>query len=175
MGGADKAFLRLHGIRLIDRLLARLGPGPIAISTNGDPARFAEYGVPVLPDGRYAGKGPLAGVAAGLEWAASIAAEAVLTVPVDTPFIPVDLAMRLGPAPAVAVWRGRQHHLVAHWPITVLPALAAFLAAPGDYKVRDALALIEARQVSFDDAEDPFLNINLPEDLARAEQRSAAL
>jgi len=173
MGGADKAFLRVRGTYLIDRVLARLRPGPVAISANGDPARFAGYGFPVLPDWPYAGKGPLAGVAAGLNWAAENEAESLLTIPVDTPFVPADLAAQLGPAPAVAVWQGRQHHLVAHWPIAALPVLAAFLAAPGDYKVRDALALIGARPVPFDDSEDPFLNINLPADLALAEERAS--
>jgi molybdopterin-guanine dinucleotide biosynthesis protein A len=170
LGGVDKAFVVLDGVPLLDRLLARLGrqAGMVAISANGDPARFSKYGLAVLPDGRFAGKGPLAGVAAGLAWARELGAESLVTLPVDTPFVPADLVSRLSPAPAVAVWRGRQHHLVSHWPVPFLAGLEAFMTAPGAYKVRDALALARARQVHFDEPADPFLNINTPEDLESA-------
>ncbi len=170
LGGADKALVDLAGRSLAEHLLARLAPqaGPIAISANGDPARFAAFGLPVLPDGALAGKGPLAGVAAGLAWAAACGAGALLTVPVDTPFIPRDLAARLAPAPAVAVYGGRQHHLVASWPVAFLAALSQFLAASGDHRVRDALALAGARPVAFAGPDDPFLNINTPADHAAA-------
>ena len=170
LGGVDKAFVELAGRPLLDHLLGRLAPqaAAIAISANGDPARFARHRLPVLPDGAWAGKGPLAGVAAGLAWARGIGATALASVPVDTPFIPANLIARLAPAPSVAVWRGRQHHLVALWPVGLLPRLSDFLAAPGDYKVRDALALGGARQVTFDESVDPFLNINTPENHAEA-------
>jgi len=166
LGGVDKAFLELCGRPLIEHLLAWLGPQvrDIAISANGELGRFAGFGRPVLPD-RLEGKGPLAGVAAGLGWAASIGAAAMLSVPVDTPFIPEDLLACLTPAPSVAVHAGRQHHLVALWPVAFLPALERFLAAPAAYKVRDALALCGARQVGFGGERDPFLNINTKEDL----------
>jgi len=175
MDGADKAFVDLASRPLIAHLLVRLvsQAGTIAISANGDPARFAAFGLPVLADAELAGKGPLAGVAAGLAWAAGQGAEALLTVPVDTPFIPPDLAANLHPAPAVAAWQGRQHHLVATWPVTFLPALREFLAAPGARKVRDALALCGTRQVAFTAPQDPFLNINTWEDLATARQLTA--
>jgi molybdopterin-guanine dinucleotide biosynthesis protein A len=172
LGGVDKAFINLAGRPLLAHLLARLVPQTktIAISANGALARFAAFGLPVLPDGTLAGKGPLAGVAAGLAWAAGQGANALLTVPVDTPFIPADLAANLHPAPAVAAWQGRQHHLVATWPVTTLSVLLNFLAAPGEYKVRGALALCGARQVAFTAPQDPFLNINTPAELAAARQ-----
>jgi molybdopterin-guanine dinucleotide biosynthesis protein A len=170
LGGVDKAFLRLNGQPLISLLLRRLIPqtGQIAISANGDPARFSAFNLPVLPDGPLAGKGPLAGVAAGLAWAQSIGAAELLTVPVDTPFFSENLLKSLTPAPAVATWRGRQHHLIATWQVSALPQLLAFLAQPGAYKVRDALFFSAARQVPFEAETDPFLNINTPEDLAEA-------
>jgi molybdopterin-guanine dinucleotide biosynthesis protein A len=173
LGGTDKAFLRLNNQPLIAHLLLRLTPqaAQMAISANGDPARFQPFGLTVLADGQLAGKGPLAGVAAGLAWAKSIGADAVFTIPVDTPFIPKNVIARLVPAPAVSVWQGRQHHLVSIWPVDFLPALLDFLSQPGGYKVRDALALVAARQVVFEAAEDPFHNINTPEDLAVAEDR----
>jgi len=174
-GGVDKALLELCGQPLIAHLLSRLRPqvADIAISANGDPARFHDDHLPVLADGALAGRGPLAGVAAGLAWAAAAGAEALLTVPVDTPFIPRDLAARLSPAPSVAVWRERQHHLVTLWPVTALPVLQTYLAAPGDHRVRDALALIQARPVRFTTPTDPFLNINTPADLEAAAHRLA--
>jgi molybdopterin-guanine dinucleotide biosynthesis protein A len=173
LGGVDKAFVALDGKPLIGHLLARLRMqrADIAISANGDAARFAAFGLPVLPDGELAGKGPLAGVAAGLAWARDAGAAVLLTVPVDTPFIPADLAERLHPAPAVARHGGRQHHLVASWPAGFLPALLEFLAKPGDYKVRDALALAGARAVDFPGTADPFLNLNTPDDISVALQR----
>jgi molybdopterin-guanine dinucleotide biosynthesis protein A len=170
LGGADKAFVQLNGQPLIAHLLARLTPqvATIAISANGDATRFDAYPLPVLPDGPLAGFGPLAGLATGLEWAAQQNADSLVTVPVDTPFIPLDLVARLAPAPAVARYHGRQHHLVAHWPFSVLPRLRQFLRTGAPYKVRDFLSLCGARQIAFEGAADPFLNINTPEDLARA-------
>jgi len=173
LGGADKAFLNLRGQPLIEHVLTRLAPQvqTIAISANGDPGRFAPYNLPVLPDAKaHTAKGPLAGVAAGLAWASAQGAAALLTVPVDTPFFPLGLAAALAPAPAVACFQGRQHHLVALWPVALLPRLEAFLAEPGKYKVRDALALGRARQVDFLGATDPFLNINTKDDFAIAAQ-----
>jgi len=169
LGRVDKAFVPLQGRPLIEHVLARLTPqvATIAISANGDAARFSAYSLPVLADApALAGKGPLAGVAAGLAWAAEHGAEALLTIPVDTPFLPLDYLASLQPAPAVACHAGRQHHLAALWRLDFLPQLLAFLAAPGSYKVRDALALMGGRQVSFEGPTDPFHNINTAEDLA---------
>jgi molybdopterin-guanine dinucleotide biosynthesis protein A len=171
LGYVDKAFLSLDDRPLVARLLERLAPqvDAIAISANGDPSRFAPWPHPVLADApAHAGKGPLAGVAAGLAWAAHIGAATLLTVPVDTPFAPRNLVPALSPAAAVACYGGRQHHLVAHWPVTVRPALEDFLRRPGAHRVRDALALCAARPVTFAGPIDPFLNINTPDDLAAA-------
>jgi molybdopterin-guanine dinucleotide biosynthesis protein A len=170
LGGVDKAFVLLNGQPLIAHLLNRIQAQTphIAISANGDPFRFAGFNLPVLPDGPLHGKGPLAGVAAGLAWAGGIGAATLLTLPVDTPFIPENLVEYLTPAPAVAVWQGRQHHLVSLWQVAFLPQLLAFLGRPGAYKVRDALALCHARQVAFNAPADPFLNINTPAELDAA-------
>lgn len=169
LAGADKAFIDLNGQPLITHLLARLAPQTpdIAISANGDAARFSHLTLPVLPD-HLTGKGPLAGVLAGLTWAAGLGATALLTVPVDTPFIPDNLLARLAPGPSVACYHGRQHHLVSLWPVTALAPLARFLEPEGKYKVRDFLNLLRVRQVSFNAAFDPFHNINTPADLEAA-------
>jgi molybdopterin-guanine dinucleotide biosynthesis protein A len=165
MGGADKAFLRLGGRALVEHVLTCLGSQVehLAISANGDPTRFGTYNLPVLPDA-FAGRGPLAGVAAGLAWAAGEGAEFMVSVPVDTPFIPENLVARLAPGPSVATHEDRQHHLVALWPVAFRTRLETLLAQPGTYKVREALDLCGARPVAF--ADSPFTNINSPADLA---------
>ncbi len=167
-GGADKAFVHLSGRPLIEHVLERLRPQTniIAISANGDPARFAAYELPVLADApAFARCGPLAGVAEGLRWASGQGADWLLTMPVDTPFFPLTLAADLSPGPSVAVYAGRQHHLASLWPVAFLPGLEDFLRRDQKYKVRDALALCGARQVNFTSPQDPFANLNSPEDL----------
>ena len=79
MGGGDKGLLPLGGRRLIDHVVARLAPqcAGLALNANGDPARCADLGLPVLADGVAGHPGPLAGVLAGLDWAAGQGAEAI--------------------------------------------------------------------------------------------------
>ncbi|MDE1896300.1 MAG: molybdenum cofactor guanylyltransferase [Rhodospirillales bacterium] len=168
-GGADKAFVRLNGRPLIEHVLERLRPqaSPIAISANGEPTRFAAYSLPVLADAaEFAACGPLAGVAAGLVWAEAAGVEFLLTMPVDTPFFPLDLAAELSPGPAVAVYAGRQHHLAALWPVAFRKELENFLRRDVKFKVRDALTLCGARQVAFTSPHDPFANLNSPGELS---------
>ena len=168
-GGVEKALLRLGGRPLIAHVVARLAPqvGALAISGRGVLAPYVP-GLPILDDGAFAGRGPLAGLLAGLEWAASIGAEAMLSMPVDTPFFPDDLASRLAPAPSVAVCGGRVHHLVALWPLAAAAAVRARLAGGGGAV---ALAGVGCREVGFAAAGDWFANINTPEALAAAERR----
>lgn len=172
LGGIDKPLLELAGQSLLGLILAALAPqaGPIALSANGDPARFARFGLPVLGDGPLLGQGPLAGVLTGLDWAAGLGAATLLTVPGDTPFLPADLVARLWPAPACAASLGRVHPLVALWPVAARAALRAHLAAPGRRDVRGFAATLHPRTIDFAAvALDPFLNINTPDDLARAQ------
>jgi molybdopterin-guanine dinucleotide biosynthesis protein A len=169
MGGGDKPLLDLAGTRMIERIIAALELPNIAISANGDPARFAASGLRVLPDGEFAGEGPLAGVLAGLDWAASLGVRVLLTVPGDTPFIPRGLAAALAPAPACAASGNRPHFLVALWPVTRRDQLRQMLSAPGRRDVANFSSLIGARRVDFPTAKwDPFLNVNTPEDLVAA-------
>ena len=176
MGGADKARLMVSGQSLLAHGVARLAPqvDQVIIAAGADQARIAGPGrfgeMVAVADGTFAGAGPLAGILAGLRWAAQAGAESVLSLPVDTIFVPRDLAVRLGAAPAVVCHGGRVHHLVALWPCAVADRLAAFLAAPGAHRVGDFAAMIGMRRVAFDDPGDPFMNINRPEDLAAAER-----
>lgn len=169
LGGVDKPLLALGGLPLLARILDRVGLPDIAISANGDPARFAMFGLPVLDDGSFVGQGPLAGVLAGLDWAERLNAGALLTIPGDTPFVPAGLAEALAPAPACAASAGRVHHLVALWPVSCLDGLRAVLAVNGRRDVRHFAELIGMRPVDFGTMKrDPFTNINTREDLAAA-------
>ena len=175
MGGGDKPLLELAGQSLLARILARLdaepgiGPDRIAISANGDPARFGAFGRPVRADGAFLGQGPLAGVLAGLDWAAGQGADTLLTVPGDTPFLPAGLAAALAPAPSCAASAGRVHPLVALWPVAVRTALRAMLSSPGSRSVEKFCASINMRVVDFLlRPHDPFMNLNDPADLAAA-------
>jgi molybdopterin-guanine dinucleotide biosynthesis protein A len=167
MGGGDKTLRLLAGQTLLARIITALAPAPIAISANGDPARFATT-LPVLPDG-MPGQGPLSGVLAGLDWAASLGADTLLTVPGDTPLIPPGLAALLAPAPSVAESGGRVHHLVALWPVSAADPLRNWLAKPGSRSVRAFAETLGMRRVAF--SADPFANINTPTDLAALEAR----
>jgi molybdopterin-guanine dinucleotide biosynthesis protein A len=175
MGGGDKCLLAIGGVTVLDLLLARLAPqvSHIALSANGDPARFAQFGLPVLGD-EIRQAGPLAGLAAGLAWAAAQGANALLTVPGDTPFIPAGLVRALCPAPAWAESDGALHPLVALWPSALHERLAAWLHGGGSRRVRDFGVAAGMRAVRFADGEG-FFNINTPADLAAAQVRVSAL
>lgn len=171
LGGVDKPLLTLRGRTVLEHILETLAgqAGPIALSANGDPDRFAGFGLPVLDDGALVGEGPLAGVLAGLEWAAAGGHATLLTVPGDTPFIPADLVARLTPGPSCAASAGQAHHLVALWPVAARDALRRWLSTPGPRGVRQFSAKLGQRQIVFSAvASDPFLNVNTVEDLAKA-------
>jgi molybdopterin-guanine dinucleotide biosynthesis protein A len=175
MGGVDKALVPLAGAPLLAHVIARLEPQVerLALSANGDAARFARFGLPVLPDAD--GAGPLAGVLAALRWAAPLGATAVVSAPVDGPFLPGDLCPRLclaaeSAAEGLAVARagGRLHPTFALWPVGLAGPLAAFLDSGAKPKVMDFVAAHGTTEARFADGSG-FDNLNTPEDLARAE------
>ncbi|MEI9431424.1 molybdenum cofactor guanylyltransferase MobA [Mesorhizobium sp. Cs1299R1N3] len=186
MGGGDKALLPLGGGCVLDQVLSRFGPQfeTLALSANGDPARFARFGLPVLADTLEGFAGPLAGILTGLEWAAAgRPCKAVVTAAGDTPFLPLDLVDRLAAAVderpgsiAVAFSSGRRHPTFALWPTGCREALRHFLVDEDNKRVS---AFIEQRdyvEVEFPFLQsagqpiDPFFNINVPDDLALAER-----
>ncbi len=91
MGGGDKGLRPFRGATLLDAVVARLSPqvAALALNAGGDPARFTRFRLPVVADSVAGQPGPLAGILAGMDWAAGQAAQAVVTVPCDTPFLPV--------------------------------------------------------------------------------------
>lgn len=179
MGGVDKPLVRLGGRTLLERVVERLGPqcgAGLALSANGDPARFAGFPGSVLPDTVPGLPGPLAGLLAGLDFAAAQRPEVshVLTVPGDAPFLPADLAMRLGSAMegspiALAASGGREHYTVALWPVGLRGDLRRALVERDERRVGAFIARHGATVVEWlVERVDPFLNVNTPEDLAAA-------
>ena len=167
MGGTDKVLADLGGETLLARAVARLGPQVDRVVANGPAHLGGHCAVEVLPDTVDGRVGPLAGVLAALD--ASDAA-AVVTVAVDTPFFPLDLAARLGGERlAIARSGGRLQPVFAFWPRAARDRLAAFLEA-GDRKIMMLAEELGYRAVDFEDAE-AFFNVNEPDDLARARDR----
>lgn len=183
MGGADKALLPLAGRTLLDQVLDRFAPqvAGLALSANGDPARLAGFGCTILADAAGERLGPMAGLAAGLNWLARQGGTHLATAPVDAPFIPCDLVARLADAVAgdpetiaLAESGGRLHPTCGLWPVTLGPALSAALAVGERRTGRWALAM-GARTVTFAKTRpDQFMNLNTPADLAAAEAALAA-
>ena len=174
MGGADKALLTLAGRPLLSHVLERLEPqvDRVLISANGDPARLAGFGCPVVGDA--VPMGPLAGVLACLRRAADMGATHLVTVPVDTPFLPGDLVPQLLLA-ALAAPEGlalarddlRDHPATAIWPVGLITALESHLGE-GGAKVTGFTRAHQAATARFPDPA-AFDNLNTPGDLARAE------
>ncbi len=181
MGGADKALLPFRGSSLIAAVIARFAPQveALALSANGDPARFRSFGLPVLPDAQALHLGPMAGVLAGLDWLADQGGTHLATVPVDTPFLPGDLVAQLVLAGegtgglALAASGGRAHPVCALWPLGLRDRLAAAILA-GERRIGRWSAAEGAAEAPFSDRPfDPFLNINTLDDLAMAEALAA--
>jgi molybdenum cofactor guanylyltransferase len=173
MGGADKAFLTLGGKPLIHYTLEclRAQVETVILSANGDAARFADLGCPVVSDA--ASQGPLSGILAALHHAGAAGATHLASTPVDTPFLPPDFVARLqvaaSSAPeglALARTVDGDHPASALWPVALAPALAAFLSE-GGAKVTDFTNAHAAVRADFPDAT-AFLNLNTPDDLAAA-------
>jgi molybdopterin-guanine dinucleotide biosynthesis protein A len=177
MGGGDKSRLVVGGCTIIERTIACIAPQvpALVINANGDPGRFGDLGLPVAPDSVAGHAGPLAGVLAGLDWAAAHGADWLLSVPGDCPFLPGDLAARLhagraaaGSMFACAASAGRAHPVAALWPVALRDDLRAALAGGlrrvDRYTRPERTAQIEWPAVPID----PFFNINTPDDLTEA-------
>ncbi|EBW2353334.1 molybdenum cofactor guanylyltransferase MobA [Salmonella enterica subsp. enterica serovar Enteritidis] len=174
MGGGDKPLLELDGRPIIAHVIERLAPQAtyMAINANGDGSRYAPFGLPVISDHLPDFPGPLAGVQAGLTWAAKRGANALLTIAADTPFFPQDLTARMVAAAdaniVVASSAGRMHPTFALWPLGAAEQLDAYLAT-GERRVLGFIEQGPHCAVDFPvEPIDPFFNINRPEDLAEA-------
>ena len=180
MGGGDKVLRPWGEGTLIEAVAARIAPqaGALAVNANGDPARFAAYGLPVLADPLPDHPGPLAGVLAALDWAAEQRPDlpTVLSIPGDGPFLPPDLVTRLAAAReaagvpmACAASGGWTHPPIALWPVALREELRAALLA-GERKIDRWTARFGCAAAEWGtDPVDPFFNANAPEELAAAE------
>ncbi len=178
MGGGDKGLLAIGDRTMLDHVIERLAPqvAELALNANGDETRFAEFGLPVLADPVAGRAGPLAGVLAGLDWAADREVANIVTAAADTPFLPTDLVTRLLDA---AVDQGRQialastatglHPTFGLWPVALRDDLRTALSE-GVRKVVDWTDRHGVARAEFPVGEfDPFFNVNTPEDLDRAQ------
>ncbi|MEZ0169757.1 molybdenum cofactor guanylyltransferase MobA [Microvirga sp. TS319] len=181
MGGGDKPLLTLGGQTLLASLEERLGPQceGLVLNANDDPLRFAETGLPVVPDSVPGRPGPLAGVLAALEWTAVHRpfVEWVISVPGDTPFIPEDLVSRLHAEReaarqplACAASGSHEHYAICLWPVALRQDLRHALTLEGvrrmeDWSRKRGLATATWATEPFD----PFFNINTPEELIAAQ------
>ncbi len=185
--GHDKALVRLGGVPLVAWTAGRLAPqcGALAVSRHDGQLEGCDLGLPLLADGDLGGAGPLAGLLAGLDWAAAVVAEAThaVTVAVDSPFLPEDFVARLlaardagGAEAAVASSGGRRHPVAALWPVRARHALRAAMLGEGLRRVGLFLDRFRPAVADWPTAPfDPFLNLNTPEDLAAAEAVRATL
>ena len=187
MGGGDKCLRVLAGRTLLARVIARAAPqvDPLILNANGDPTRFADYGLPVVPDTVPGRAGPLAGILAALDWVAERAPDRALVASfaTDAPFLPPDLVARLvkardgtGADLACAASGGRAHPVFGLWPVALRADLRAALVARGERRIDRWTARHELVEVAFAiDRVDPFFNANRGEDLAEAERLITAL
>lgn len=183
MGGSDKFLLQLAGQSLLGRAISRLEPQVLnlAISANCDPALLAAWPYPVLPDPPPAGRGPLAGILAGLDWCAGQASHLV-TIASDTPFYPEDLVDRLVTAAGgetetivLAASGGRTHPVFGLWPVSMRTDLRDWLARGASLKVAEFTFTQPCMICPFPAAPDgdPFFNVNTPDDMAEAIRRAS--
>ena len=187
MGGGDKCLRPLGGRTILEHVIERVRPqvAALVLNANGDPARFAHFGLPVAPDVIGGFAGPLAGVLTGMEWARAHRPDCpwIATIATDTPFFPTDLVGRLlgavereGTDLACAASGGRAHPVFGLWPVRLADDLRAAMTDHGMRKVDVWTARHRLAEVPFPaDEIDPFFNTNRPEDLAEAERLLRAL
>jgi molybdenum cofactor guanylyltransferase len=187
MGGGDKCLRQLGGRTILSRVVAcAVGQvDALALNANGDPARFKDYDLPVIPDVIDGYAGPLAGVLSGLDWAAREWPDChwVASFPTDAPFAPDDLVARLmaavsdqGADMVCASSNGRRHPVIGLWPVALRGALRKAMVEDGVRKVDAWTGAYKLACVNYPVAPfDPFFNTNRPDDLEAAEAILAAL
>ncbi len=184
MGGGDKPRTSIGGTTILSRVLERMKPQctRLILNANGDPARFADTGLPVIADDVPDFAGPLAGILAGLDWAAANApgVKYVASVPGDCPFLPDDLVERLHQArrnmgagvPLACARSGEwRHPVVGLWPLALREDLRKALVEEDMRKIEVWTARHGVAVADWPDQPvDPFFNVNTPEDAAHAER-----
>jgi molybdenum cofactor guanylyltransferase len=182
MGGGDKPMRQVGGRSILERVIARLQPqcGELILNANGDPARFARFGLTVIPDTVADFPGPLAGILAALDWAAAHrpGVSTVLSAAADCPFLPRDLVARLNEALvnenaqlAVAASGGQQHPVIGLWSVALRDELRHALVQDDIRRVDRWTARYKLATVAWPtEPLDPFFNANTIDDIAEAER-----
>ncbi len=185
MGGGDKPMRTIAGRTILERVIARLSPqcDGLILNANGDPARFAAFGLPVIADGVPDFPGPLAGILAALDWAAASRPDVthVLSAAADCPFLPRDLVARLEAARsaenaelAVAASDGQPHPVIGLWAVRLRDELRHALVKEDIRKIDRWTARYPLATVTWPVTPvDPFFNANTVEDIAEAERLAA--
>jgi molybdopterin-guanine dinucleotide biosynthesis protein A len=185
MGGGDKPMRQIAGRTILERVIARLKPqcDGLILNANGDPARCAGFGLPVIPDGVADFPGPLAGILAGLDWAAANrpGVQWLLSAAADCPFLPRDLVSRLAQAReqqnaelAVAASDGQSHPVIGLWSVGLREQLRHALVVEDVRKIDRWTARYKLATVTWPiEPLDPFFNANTVEDIAEAERLAA--
>jgi molybdenum cofactor guanylyltransferase len=185
MGGGDKPMRKIAGRSILERVVARLQPqcDGLIINANGDPARFAGFGLPVIADSVADFPGPLAGILAGLDWAAANRPDVawMLSAAADCPFLPRDLVARLHRARiaenaqlAVAVSGSQSHPVIGLWSVALREELRHALVVEDVRKIDRWTARYALATATWPtEPLDPFFNANTAEDLAEAERLAA--
>src|SRR6266480_3505546 len=182
MGGGDKPMRRIAGRTILERVIARLKPqcDGLILNANGDPARFAAFGLPVIADTVADFPGPLAGILAALDWVATDRPEIswVLSAAADCPFLPRDLVARLHRARtaedaqlAVAASAGQSHPVIGLWSVALREELRHALVVEDVRKIDRWTARYRLATVTWPTTPlDPFFNANTVDDIAEAER-----
>jgi molybdopterin-guanine dinucleotide biosynthesis protein A len=178
MGGREKAFLELAGKPVILHVIEQLEPqvDQLVINANGEPARFSEFGLEVVPDSLTSLTTPLAGLHAALQFTKSVDGDVLVTVPSDTPFLPFNLVARLLEkiginGAAIADSGGQEHYIIGAWKTELLSDLESATARDNLFRVKDWANRVAAQKVEWPvEPHDPFFNVNAPEDLQAAEK-----
>lgn len=173
IGGA-KPLIRLGGRTLIERAYDRARSWSAAtVIAIRSPDQLGPCRLPWIADAAGI-EGPLAGLAAALEWSCRQGAEALLTIPCDMPFLPEDLARRLlgevGNLGAALAASGRELHPVCSlWRNAAIYEFPRYCAS-GRRSLRGFAEHLGYAEVEWPAVpRDPFFNINSPADLAAAE------
>jgi molybdopterin-guanine dinucleotide biosynthesis protein A len=182
MGGGDKPMRTIRGRTIFDRVIARLAPqcDGLILNANGDPARFAAFGLPVIADTVQDFAGPLAGILAALDWMAANRPDVgwILSAAADCPFLPRDLVARLqqarieqGAQLAVAASAGQTHPVIGLWSVSLREELRHALVKEDIRKIDRWTARYKLATVTWPvEPLDPFFNANTMDDIAEADR-----
>ncbi|WP_265518330.1 molybdenum cofactor guanylyltransferase MobA [Nitratireductor luteus] len=185
MGGGDKTMRTIAGRPILDLIVERLRPqcDALILNANGDPMRFAGFGLPVVADSVADFPGPLAGVLAALDWTANNLPDNnwVVSVAGDCPFLPRDLVAGLqqarrkeGAELAVAASNERTHPVIGLWDVKLRHALRQALVEEEIRKIDRWTARYRVAAVNWPtDPIDPFFNVNTVDDWGEAERAAA--